>query len=45
MGVVYEVVDDATGASYALKTLIDGVGIEELARFRREVEVLGKGKR
>ncbi len=46
MGAVYEVVHDETGAHYALKTLlpdlIGGANAEELERFRREAEVLGK---
>jgi hypothetical protein len=46
MGAVYEVVHTQTQARYALKTLLPGVlgesGIEELERFRREAEVMGK---
>ncbi len=42
MGVVYEVVDERTKASYALKTLLEGVGPEDLVRFGREAEALGK---
>lgn len=45
MGAVYEVIDEHTGTHYALKTLLPSLGeaaVEELARFRREAEVMGK---
>jgi hypothetical protein len=45
MGVVYEVRDPASGAPLAVKTLLPGPGghdPDELARLRREAEVLGR---
>jgi serine/threonine-protein kinase len=42
MGVVYEAVHGATGARHALKTIMRGAEVEEVARFRREAEVLGR---
>lgn len=46
MGAVHEAVHEVTGARHALKTLLPaglgGPDREELARFRREVEVLAR---
>lgn len=46
MGAVHEVVDEQTDTHYALKTLLPsllgGAALEELERFRREAEVMGR---
>ncbi|MCW8141274.1 MAG: serine/threonine protein kinase, partial [Planctomycetota bacterium] len=42
MGVVHEALHEPTGARHALKTLLPGAEPDEVARFRREAELLGR---
>ena len=45
MGAIHEIVHETSGVSFALKTILPGIGEgmgEELERFRREGEALGR---